>query len=104
MIPKLLEAVFLQSQKLIDVILSGTPSPEDSAAASTGNSSDGGQVCAFVSSVLLWSLGAISLTFLKVCCVCNQCVLRRTNASHFGEERKIIDVIGSVLFRHDKEK
>lgn len=58
------KAVFLQSWKLTHVILTGTSSPEDSAAASAGNSaSDGGQVCAFVSSVLLWSLGAISLRF-----------------------------------------
>lgn len=56
------KAVFLQSWKLIHAVLSGTSSPEDSAAASAENpASNGGQVCAFVSSVLLWSLGAISL-------------------------------------------
>lgn len=58
------KAVFLQSWKLIHAVLSGTSSPEDSAAASTENpASNEGQVCAFVSSVLLWSLGAISLRF-----------------------------------------
>ncbi|ETE73773.1 CUGBP Elav-like family member 1 [Ophiophagus hannah] len=51
----------LKSRKLIDTILCGTSSPEDSAAASTGNSADGGQLCAFVSSVLLWSLDSCRL-------------------------------------------
>ena len=41
--------------------LAGTACPEDSAAAFCGNcASYRGQVCALVSSVLLWSLGAIS--------------------------------------------
>lgn len=58
------KAVCWQPWTLIPATLAGTACPEDSATAFCGNfASYRGQVCALVSSVLLWSLGAISWVF-----------------------------------------
>lgn len=55
------KAVCWQPWTLIPATLAGTACPEDSATAFCGSfASYRGQVCALVSSVLLWSLGAIS--------------------------------------------
>lgn len=85
------KAVCWQPWTLIPATLAGTACPEDSATAFCGSvASYRGQVCALVSSVLLWSLGAYPEGFFSFVCffsfylkfaVFVTSMLRRTNTN-----------------------